>query len=136
MATKAVSGTTEGAAHLVISPDYKPGKAVGIDADGEYLNLVAGSFAPTPELTEAALSSSVRAGISLTASASEVNTILGTARFARAQASATTPIVNADDLAPSTSWRRDHTSITREYRIWFVPKRSATPNRGWNYSKP
>ena len=53
MATKAVSGTAEGAAHLVISPDYTPGKATGIDADGEYLNLVTGSFAATPELSVA-----------------------------------------------------------------------------------
>ncbi|MGF0257761.1 helix-turn-helix domain-containing protein [Rhodococcus erythropolis] len=98
MATKAVSDTADGTAHLVISQDCTPGKAVGIEADGEYLNLVAGSFAPTPELSESALSSSIRAGISLAASASEVNTILSTARFARAQASATTPIVNADDL--------------------------------------
>ena len=98
MATKAVSDTAGGTAHLVISQDCTPGKAVGIEADGEYLNLVAGSFAPTPELSESALSSSIRAGISLAASASEVNTILSTARFARAQASATTPIVNADDL--------------------------------------
>ncbi|MCD2107163.1 helix-turn-helix domain-containing protein [Rhodococcus erythropolis] len=98
VATKAVSDTADGTAHLVISQDCTPGKAAGIEADGEYLNLVAGSFAPTPELSEAALSSSIRAGISLAASASEVNTILSTARFARAQASATTPIVNAEDL--------------------------------------
>ncbi|WP_234036582.1 helix-turn-helix domain-containing protein [Rhodococcus sp. P-2] len=115
VATKAVSDTADSSARLVISQDCTPGKAAGIEADGEYLNLVAGSFAPTPELSEAALSSSVRAGISLAAAASEVHTIVATARFARTQASATTPIVNADDLgalnllAPGA--RIDHSRI-------------------------
>ncbi|MFC8934275.1 PucR family transcriptional regulator [Rhodococcus sp. NPDC057135] len=85
-------------AHLTISKDWSPGKAAGVEADGEFLNLVTASFTATTELSEGALSLSIRAGISLTAAVSEVNTIISTARFARAQASETTPIVNADDL--------------------------------------
>ncbi|MGW6655992.1 helix-turn-helix domain-containing protein [Rhodococcus sp. NPDC055024] len=115
MATKTVSDMVHVAARLVISHDCTPGRAVGIEADSEYLNLVTSSFAPTTELSEAALSSSLRAGVSLAAAASEVHMMTSTARFARTQTSATTPIVNADGfgalnlLAPGS--HIDHSKI-------------------------
>ncbi|MFE5874110.1 helix-turn-helix domain-containing protein [Rhodococcus sp. NPDC056506] len=109
------SGAANSTARLTISRDCIPGKAIRIEADGEYLDIVKDSFTPTTELSEAALASSIRAGISLAAAASEMHTIISTARFAHTQTSVTTPIVNADSfgalnlLAPGS--HIDHTKI-------------------------
>ncbi|MGG7100142.1 helix-turn-helix domain-containing protein [Rhodococcus sp. 24CO] len=110
-----IVSTTNQIAHLQFSKDWTPGRATGIEVGGECLDLVTGSFISSAEFSEIAQAMPVRAGISLAAAASEIHTLIGTARFARSQSSATTPIVNADDLgalnllAPGT--RIDHTRI-------------------------
>lgn len=109
-----VSTTTENGC-LQFSKERTPGRAIGIIDDGDCLNLVAASYIPSAGVSDTALSLSARAGISLAGAASEIHTLIGTARFARSQASATAPIVNADDLgalnllAPGA--RIDHTQI-------------------------
>lgn len=120
-----IVSTTNEIARLQFSRDCAPGRATGIEVGSECLNLVTGSFTHSREFSDIAKATPVRAGISLAAAASEIHTLIGTARFARSQSSPTTPIVNADDLgalillAPGT--RIEHTRIpdlvrAREFR--------------------
>ena len=112
---RVVVSTADGTARLQFSEDSIPGRSTGIEANEERLNLVVGSFVPSQDLIAAAALQSVFAGVSLAANASEVHILVGTARFARSQASEIAPIVNADDLgalnllAPGV--RVDHTRI-------------------------
>lgn len=107
--------TLVGGARLPISYEATPGQATGIEIDGDHLNLVLDSRLSTPELAEAAASHGARVGISLAVKASEAHRFLGTARFARSQASDCTPVVNADDLGAlvllASGPKIDHTRI-------------------------
>jgi hypothetical protein len=118
---RVVVSTINETAHLQFSKDWIPGRATGIEADGEYLNLVTGSFIWSAESSGTASAMPVRAGMSLAAAASEVHALIDTARFARSQASATTPFVNADDLGALNllipGKRIDHTRIPDLVRV-------------------
>lgn len=122
---RVIASTTNNIARLQFSKDSTPGRATGIEVDGEYLNLVTCSFISLAEFSEIAKVMPVRAGISLAAAACEIHTLIGTARFARSQSSPTTPIVNADDLGAlnllAPGIKIDHTRIpdlvrAREFR--------------------
>ncbi|MEU2001695.1 helix-turn-helix domain-containing protein [Rhodococcus sp. NPDC019627] len=90
--------TAGGGARLPLPGELAPGRSTEIEVDGDSLMLVAESFVPTPEFADVARSRSVQVGLSLASAASDANTLVGTAKFARSQASEPEPIGNADDL--------------------------------------
>ncbi|MGV9870145.1 helix-turn-helix domain-containing protein [Rhodococcus koreensis] len=90
--------TTGDGRRLPMSRERSPGRSIEIEVDGECLILVADSFVSTPEFVSESVTRSVHVGISLAAAASDVNRLVGTARFARSQASGLEPIMKADDL--------------------------------------
>ena len=92
-----VSRKQEGV-RLPISRESTPGRAKEVEIDGDSLGLVLESPVQACEFANVSLPPGTRAGISLVAHASEVHTMIDTARFARGQASDTNPVVNADDL--------------------------------------
>ncbi|MFJ5956328.1 helix-turn-helix domain-containing protein [Paenarthrobacter sp. NPDC092416] len=85
---------------LAIPREAAPGRATGIEMDGDHMGLVLDSYLPLhlPELAAAASAAHARVGVSLAAEASEIHLLVASAQFAKCQTSGATPVVSADDL--------------------------------------
>lgn len=83
---------------LSVFADATPGRATGVEIDGDSLRLILDPGPSRPISSDGNTARLTYAGISLASKASEAHLVIGTARFARDQASKCTPVVNADDL--------------------------------------